>query len=227
MITDKALITVLIAEDDALLLHFLTQRLAVEEGLSAVGCAATGREALAAAGELRPRVLLLDLGLPDLSGLEVLTHLSTQAHRPAVLVLTGDEAEETQLEAVRRGARGFLCKSEAGPALPEAIRGVAAGETWLSPRLVGRIMDDYPALVRRAREQRSPVQRLNEKEREVLIRIGRGMTNLEIAAELYLSVSSVKQYSRSIIRKLELTNRAGAAIFAAREGLLEPARAGS
>jgi DNA-binding NarL/FixJ family response regulator len=221
MTRGEELITVVIAEDDPLLGHFLEERLAGEAGLQVVESVGSGRAALGAARRLCPRVLLLDLGLPDLSGLEVLARLGEESAAPAALVLTGDEAEETELEAVQRGARGFLGKSQAGPALTKAIRAVAAGETWLPPRLVQRIVDDYPKLVLQLRERMSPVQQLTEKEREVLARIGRGMMNQEIAAELCLSVSSIKLYSRSIIRKLGLPNRAGAAAFAAREGLLD------
>lgn len=133
----ERLITVLIAEDDALRRHFLVQRLADQDDLMVVGSVASARKALQAVDEIKPCVLLLDLGLPELSGLQVLDRLSASGTAPGVLVLTGDEAEGPQLEAVRHGARGFLRKSEAGPALPDAIRAVAAGGVWLSPHLVG------------------------------------------------------------------------------------------
>jgi DNA-binding NarL/FixJ family response regulator len=223
MSESEGLITVLIAEDDALLRHFLVQRLADQDDFTVVGSVANGREALEATEQLRPSVLLLDLGLPELSGLQVLERLPAGRAAPRVLVLTGDESEEAQIQAIRHGARGFLGKSEAGPALPDAIRAIAAGEVWLSGGLVRRIVDDYPTLVRRVQEQDGPIGRLTDREREVLVRIGQGMTNQQIAAALAMSVSTVKVYIRSLFKKLDLPNRAGAAVFASREGLLEPA----
>jgi DNA-binding NarL/FixJ family response regulator len=115
-------VSILIAEDDALLRNFLLERLAGQEGFAVVGSASNGREALDAARTLRPHVLLLDLDLPELSGRQVLDRLATQEIPPAVIVLTGDEAEETQLDVARLGAKGFVCKSQASTTLPDAIR---------------------------------------------------------------------------------------------------------
>jgi DNA-binding NarL/FixJ family response regulator len=171
-------------------------------------------------------VVLLDLGLPELSGLQVLERLSASRAESRVLVLTGDESEETQIQAIRHGARGFLGKSEAGRALPAAIRAIAAGEVWVAGPVIRRLVDDYPTLVRRVQEQEGPIGRLTDREREVLVRIGQGMTNQQIAAALGMSVSTVKVYVRSLFKKLDLPNRAGAAVFASREGLLEPAAEG-
>jgi DNA-binding NarL/FixJ family response regulator len=220
MKTSENRISVLIVEDDALLRHFLEFAFVGQDEFLVVGTAEAGRQALALAEQKRPMVLLLDLGLPDLPGLEVLERLALIDGHPAVLVLTGDETEEVQLAAIRRGARGFLCKSRAATSLLDAVRSVAAGEAYLSPRVVGRIVDDYPALVRRVAEQEGPLGRLTAREREVLLCLGQGMTNPQIAEELFLSISSVKVHIRSVFKKLQLPNRAGAAVFAAREGLL-------
>lgn len=220
MQTSEIRISVLIVEDDALLCHFLEHVFVGQDEFVVVGTAADGREALTLADRKKPAVLLLDLGLPDMTGLEVLERLSLGDQPPAVLVLTGEEREEVQMAAIRRGARGFLCKSQAAAALLPAVRAVAAGDAYFSPRVMGRIVDDYPALLRRVAQHDGPLSRLTDREREVLVRLGRGMTNPQIAEELFLSISSVKLHIRSLFKKLDIPNRAGAAVFAAREGLL-------
>jgi DNA-binding NarL/FixJ family response regulator len=213
-------ITILLAEDDPLLRSFLLATLADQPDFAVVGSVGSGREVLEAALGLKPRVLLLDLGLPEMSGLIVIEQLASLEVSPSVLVLTGSEAEETQLDAARRGAKGFLCKSEAGSALPNAIRAVAAGELWFGRQIITRIVNEYPVLAREARDRNRPLNQLTEKEREVLVQVGRGMSNEQIAKELYASLSTVKAHLRSIFRKLDLGGRTEAAVFAVREGLL-------
>lgn len=213
-------VSMVVAEDDALLRHLLRCQLNSQEGYRVLRSVGNGREAVQAVAALKPRLLLLDLDLPEPSGLEVLEQLLTLEAPPSVLVLSGEEREETQLEAARRGASGFLCKSQAGLSLLPAIHAVAAGEAWASPRLVRRILDEYSPLARRAREGAAPVKSLTPAERDVLVRLGRGMTNPQIASELRVSISTVKVHVQSIFRKLELRNRAEAAVVAEREGLL-------
>jgi DNA-binding NarL/FixJ family response regulator len=215
-------ISVVMAEDDPLLRTLLAERLTTESDLKLVSQVGTGREALEAAAGLGGGVLLLDLNLPGLSGWQVLEGLSGMDAPPRVLMLSGAEDEETQVEAARRGAHGFLSKSQAFPELPDAIRAVAAGRVWFGPRIVGQVFREYPALVSRARQQTGPLRRLTEKEREVLVEMARGLTNPQIAERLYMSVSTVKTHVSSIFRKLELPNRTEAAVLAVREGLLQP-----
>src|SRR5262249_13048402 len=142
---------------------------------------------------------------------------------PAVLVLSGHESEETQLEAARQGARGFLCKSQASTSLQHAIQAVAAGELWLPANILKHMLGEYPALVRRMRAQSRPINQLTDREREVLLRVARGLTNQQIAGELYMSVSTVKAHIRNIFKRFNLPGRTEAAVFAVREGLLEQA----
>lgn len=216
-------ITVLIAEDDGLLRHFLVTALAEQEGVRVVGTARTGREAVDAVAAFKPDVLLLDLGLPELPGLAVLDQLSVLPDPPAVLVLSGEETAETQMDTARHGAKGFLYKSEAGATLPGAIQAVAAGGIWFPPQVMACILNDYPTLARRKHDQERPINQLTDREREVLVKMAQGQTNQQIASDLYLSVPTVKLHVRNIFRKLHLTNRAGAAAFAVREGLMGPA----
>jgi DNA-binding NarL/FixJ family response regulator len=213
-------IPILLAEDDALLREFLIAKLSDQEDFAVVGSVGNGREVLEAVVWLKPQVLLLDLGLPELSGLSVMDQLAEIESPPSVLVLTGNEAQETQLDAARRGAKGFLCKSEAGSCLVDAIRAVAAGEPWFARPIIAQVLNEYPALTRQAQERDRPINQLSEREREVLVRVGQGMSNDQIAKELYASQSTVKAHLRSVFRKLDLTGRTEAAVYAVREGLV-------
>jgi DNA-binding NarL/FixJ family response regulator len=214
-------ISLLIAEDDALLRGFLNQILTNQEEFRVLGSVGRGGEVVSAVERLRPDVLLLDVNMPELTGLQVLPRLAETSKPPLTLMLSGDEDEDTQLEAARAGARGFLCKSQAMKILPDAIRKVAGGEVWFSGRIIGIVMNDYPGYVRKAREQDKPVNQLSEREREVLVLVGRGLTNKQIADDLFMSVSTVKVHLRNIFSKLDLPNRTEAAVFASREGLLD------
>jgi DNA-binding NarL/FixJ family response regulator len=217
----NATLTLLIAEDDPLLREMLAQWLQAETDLDVVGTVRRGQDVLAAAVRFRPQLLLLDLRLPGSSGLEVLDALATQEEPPKVLVISGDESEQTQLEVAQRGARGFLPRSEAVSLLPEALRTVARGGLWFSRALTTRIFEEYQGLQRRAKaEQRSDPQ-LSEPEREVLTRIARGLTNGQIARDLQMSVHTVKRHVANLLRKLGLPGRTEAAVYAARKGLLD------
>jgi DNA-binding NarL/FixJ family response regulator len=216
--------SIVIAEDDPLLRMLLERILSAEEGLSIVGSVADGLAALEAVGSLHPDVLLLDLNMPRLSGLGVLERLAEMSERPAVLVLSTDEAEETQLEAARSGARGFLPKSKAVPGLAKAVRAVANGDVWFSRRVSSLIFSEFPGRVRRLKEQERSASRLTEREREVLRRVAQGMTNSQIASDLCMSVSTVKTHVQNIFQKFDLPNRTEAAVFAVRHGLLNDIR---
>jgi DNA-binding NarL/FixJ family response regulator len=212
--------TIFIAEDDALLQEMLADALEDHEELSVLGSAGNGRSALEETAKQKPDVLLLDLNLPDLSGLQVLAELQAAEYTPQVLVLSGEESEEVQLTAAKNGARGFLPKTGALSALPATIGKVASGELCFSPRVVQRILKDYAALARRVEEQDSPLSRLTPREREVLVAVARGLTNGQIGRELYMSVSTVKVHLHNLQQKLGLPGRTDVVVFAVREGLV-------
>src|SRR5207248_2099527 len=131
-------ITILLAEDDPLLRSFLGEVLSREHDLEIVGGAGDGFEAVEAAARLLPDVLLLDLNLPRLRGLKVLERLAEAGDPASVLILSGDEAWETQLEAARAGAKGFVAKTQAPRVLADAIRAVMRGEVWFTRQIMGR-----------------------------------------------------------------------------------------
>jgi two-component system NarL family response regulator len=214
-------ISILIVEDDPLLRNFVAEVLVQHPDLTVVGSLASGREVTAAVADCSPDVLLLDLHLREFSGWQVLEVLADHHSGIHALVLSGDEAPETMLQAARAGARGFLCKSAARTVLPKAVRAVAAGQTWFSPEVLGAILTDYPMLIRQAERATHPLASLTTRERAVLVRIARGLSNQQIGRELSISLSSVKAHIHRLLQKLQLQSRTEAAVFAVREGLLD------
>jgi DNA-binding NarL/FixJ family response regulator len=215
---------ILVVEDEPVLRRLLVELIDREEELEAVGAVETGERALHDVSRLAPDLVVLDLHLPDLSGIEVMSALDGREEAPDVLVVSGDDAEATQIEVARAGARGFVPKAELSKQLADAIRSVGRGETWYSAATAGRILLEYRQLWLRARRQHRPLGQLTERELAVLMGIARGQTNSQIAQDLQVSVHTVKARVRSILRKLKLPTRTEAAVFAAREDLLERSR---
>lgn len=221
------MLTAFIAEDDPLLAQFLRCVLTEQADVEVLATVAEGTQVADEVERLKPEILLLDLNLPGCSGLEVVEKLRAAGSHCRILVLTGASDDLMAVECARRGAHGFVPKQEALNMLPKAIRAVASGEPWFSRRVLGMVLGEYPSLVSKAREADRPVNRLSAREREVLIGIARGLTNKEIAAELFMSLSTVKVHVRALFQKLDLPNRTEAAVFAVREGLLNGGAAAS
>jgi DNA-binding NarL/FixJ family response regulator len=211
---------ILIAEDDPLLQSFLEEVIAREQDMEVVGSFRDGLETVAQTVSRQPDVLLLDIYIPGINGLEVLRELAERGATTRVLVLTVDCSEEMVLKAFRAGAKGFLPKLAAKRYLAEAIRVVAAGETWIDRRTTSRLIEELEYLSRKAAAFERPDAALSEREKEVLACIGRGLTNGQIARELFLSERTVKVHVSHILQKLDLPNRTGAALFARRIGLV-------
>lgn len=218
---DCQMVSLLIVEDDDLLRDLLVETLSAEADLRVVGSVADGGKALELVRTHQPRVVLLDLHLPDVTGFAVLERLSALPEAPQVLVFSADNSVATQVEAARMGARGYLAKSHGATRLPDAIRAVAHTGCFFSPDAQKQIIDDYRDLSQKAREQNHPLNRLTEREREVLLEVARGYTNKQIATTLFMSVHTVKLHVQNLLRKLGLPNRTEAAVFAVREGLLD------
>jgi two-component system, NarL family, nitrate/nitrite response regulator NarL len=220
-------IRILIAEDDPLLRCFLEEVLQRESDMEVVGAVGDGLETVAEAVSLQPDVLLLDVHIPGINGLEVLRELAQQGAATRVLVMTVDGSEEVILKAFRAGAKGFLPKLAAKRYLAEAIRVVAADETWIDRRTTSRLIEELEYLSRKAADVERPDAALSEREKEVLACVGRGLTNAQIAKELFLSERTVKVHVSHILQKLDLSNRTGAALFARRIGLVPEEPAGN
>jgi DNA-binding NarL/FixJ family response regulator len=210
-------IRVLVAEDDDLLRSLLREWMKRAADVEVIDVAADGREALEKAVQLQPDVLLMDVKMPGLSGLEVLEQLPPEG--PRVLILSVDADDAAVLAAFRAGARGFLPKRAAERYLLDAIRAVANDDTWLDRRLTTRLVEELSRLARRVSELERPDAILSTREREVLSAVGRGLTNDQIAQELFVSKNTIKIHVSSILHKLNLPNRTEAALFAVRAGL--------
>ncbi len=209
----------LIVDDDPLVRSALTFMLGGQPDLEVVGEAGDGREGVTRAAELKPDVVLMDIRMPRLNGLDATRRLLASEDPPRVIVLTTFDADEYVVEALAAGADGFLLKDTPPPEVVDAIRKVAQGDPMLSPAVTR-------SLIRRvATSTRSPaaVARLGEltdREREVALAVGRGLSNAEIAAELYLSVPTVKAHVSRLFDKLDVTNRVQIAMCVHDAGLI-------
>jgi DNA-binding NarL/FixJ family response regulator len=215
--------SVLIADDQALVRGGFRMILESHDDITIVGEAEDGMQALSLARELAPDVVLMDIRMPGIDGLEATRRLL--ASGPAgihVLVLTTFDADEYVYEALKAGAAGFLLKSAPPARLIDAVRVVACGESLLAPTITRRLIEDY---VRRPPPgTRSPkeLEHLTDRELEVLRLIARGLSNPEIAAELIVSPATVKTHINRVLMKLNLRNRVQAVVLAYETGLVQP-----
>jgi NarL family two-component system response regulator LiaR len=210
-------ITVLVVDDHAVVREGVRAFLATQPDLSVVGTAASGEEALRVAAEHAPDVVLMDLVMPGLDGVETTRRLRQVSPRSRVLVLTSYDQDEHIFPAIRAGAQSYLLK-EVGPGeLAEAVRKAALGEAVLHPRVAARVIQE----IRGTRAEGPNVfTDLSERELEVLKLIANGLTNAEIADRLVISEKTVKSHVSNILTKLHLDDRTQAAVFAWREGVV-------
>jgi DNA-binding NarL/FixJ family response regulator len=214
-------IRVLLADDEELVRTGLRLILGAEPDLSVVGEAANGREAVEKARSTEADVLLLDLRMPELDGLAVLRRLGDVP--VAVVVLTTFDTDANVREALAAGAAGFLLKDTPPRQIAAAVRAVADGTASLSPAVTTTLIESYverKAVPRRVEALRK-VDGLSEREREVLVLLGSGGSNAELAKRLFVSEATVKTYVSRLLTKLDIANRTQAAILAHEAGLLE------
>jgi DNA-binding NarL/FixJ family response regulator len=214
-------IRVLLADDQTLVRDGFRSILEREPDIEVVGEAGDGREAVEAARRLRPGVVLMDIRMPTMDGLEATRRLSADPDPPRVLVVTTFDRDEYVYEALKAGASGFLLKDVRSGQLTEAIRTVAAGESLLSPAITRRLIEDY---VRRPPPGQSPSQLalLTGRELEVLRLVARGLSNQEIAATLVVSEHTARTHVGNILSKLGLRDRVQAVVLAYECGLVQP-----
>ena len=216
------MIRVLVVDDQALVRGGFRLILDSQADLEVVGEAADGREALAMARELRPDVVLMDVRMPGMDGLEATRRLLSGGEAPRVLMLTTFDLDEYVYDALRAGASGFLLKDVRPELLAEAVRVVADGETLLAPAITRRLVQQYVRRVRPGATRPVALDALTERELAVLRLLARGRSNSEIAAELYLSETTVKTHVTHVFGKLGLRDRAQAVVMAYESGLVEP-----
>ncbi|MEU4623682.1 response regulator transcription factor [Actinoplanes sp. NPDC023801] len=219
-------IRVLIADDQAMVREAFSILLGAQPGIEVAGTAADGLEAVARAAGLRPDVVVMDIRMPRLNGIEATRRITADpALDCRVLVLTTFDLDEYVYEALRAGASGFLLKDASGVQLAEAIRVAHAGDAILSPVVTRRLIAEFARL---GGPRRPPAtvraERLTERENEVLAMVARGLSNAEIAAELVLAEQTVKTHVGRILAKLQLRDRTQAAVFAYETGIVTPGR---
>jgi DNA-binding NarL/FixJ family response regulator len=209
-------IKVLVADDHMIVRTGIRHVVESEPGFEVVGEAASGAEALALAATLHPDVVVLDISMPDRSGLEIAAELGSSPGPPRVLILSMHDNPEYVLESVRAGAHGYLLKDTAGTELRNAIRAVCRGESYFSPPVARRLS----AAVRGEHDNNHSVHQLTSREREVLLGVVRGHTNKQIAADLGISHRTVETHRESLMRKLQSRTVAELTRFAIEAGLM-------
>ncbi len=215
------MIRVLLADDQELVRSGFRLILELADGIDVVGEAADGREAVRLAKELQPDVVLMDIRMPELDGIEATRRLRQAGAEARVLVLTTFDLDEYVYGAMRAGASGFLLKDAPREQLVTAVRTVARGEALLAPAVTRRLIErfvDRPAPV----EAAPALAELSARELEVLRLVARGLSNAEIADELVIGEATVKTHVARILRKLGLRDRVQAVVLAYESGIVEP-----
>jgi DNA-binding NarL/FixJ family response regulator len=207
------MIRVLVVDDHPIVRQGLVSVLSDEDDLEVVGEAASGREAVAQVSRMRPDVVLLDLEMPDVDGVEAIPQLLFAKPDVGVLVFTAYDTDERVLGAIRAGARGYLLKGASAEEIARGIRTVQAGGSYLEPRVASRVMAEVSSPRRNA-------STLSERERVVLRLVAEGQPTKQIAVNLSISERTVKFHVNSIFHKLGADNRAQAVALAAQRGLL-------
>jgi len=215
------MIRVLIADDQELVRTGFRVILNAAADLDVVGEAGDGRAAIEAVDAVRPDVVLMDIRMPNLDGIEATRRLTQRAPAPRVLILTTFDLDEYVYEALRAGASGFLLKDAGADELLHAVRVVAAGEALLAPSITRKLIEDY---ARRppVRDQPIALAELTARELEVLRLLARGRSNADIARDLVVSDATVKTHVARIFGKLDLHDRAQAVVLAYETGLVQP-----
>jgi DNA-binding NarL/FixJ family response regulator len=218
-------IRVLIADDHALVRRSLETVLQGEQGLELVGQASDGQEAVQIAGEVVPDVVLMDIRMPKITGIEAARQMKEVAPSAKIVMLTISDEEEDLFEAIRAGASGYLLKDIPLDELADSVRAVYGGQSLINPSMAGKLLTEFATLARRDSEdepaKHAPAPKLTDREMEVLRLVARGLNNRDIAKELFISENTVKNHVRNILEKLQIHSRMEAVMIAVREKLIE------
>jgi DNA-binding NarL/FixJ family response regulator len=212
-------VRILLADDHTLVRAGIRSLLASIENVEVVGEASDGHEAVRQVDEAHPHLVLLDIMMPGLNGLEALARIHREHPEVRVIILSMNAAEEYVLQALRAGASGYLLKNVSPTELAMAVKAVAGGETYLSTSVSRHVIDAY---LKRTGSQAGPLESLTSRQREILQLIAEGRTTKEIAKRLDLSVKTVETHRTQLMDRLGIHDIAGLVRFAIREGLIEP-----
>jgi DNA-binding NarL/FixJ family response regulator len=212
-------IRVLVADDQSMVRAGFRMLLAGEEDIEVVAEASNGLEAVDKAARFHPSVVLMDIRMPELDGLQATRRILAADEAARILILTTFDLDEYVFEALRAGASGFVLKDDSPEQLIAAIRTVADGDSLLSPTITRRVIEKFTRLSRPAPPKE--LEELSEREREVFRLLARGLSNGEIAQELYISETTVKTHVTHILQKLNLRDRVQAVVLAYQTGVFE------
>jgi DNA-binding NarL/FixJ family response regulator len=216
------MIRVLLADDQALIRGGLRMLLDAEDDITVVGEAANGEEAVTLARDLRPDLILMDIRMPEVDGVEATRQVvaNPELHETRVLILTTFESDEYVFEALRCGAGGFLVKESEPREILAGIRTVADGDSLLSPGVTGRLIAEFAALPRSGRSRAPEIDELTAREREVMALVADGLTNDQIAERLVVSPATAKTHVSRAMRKLHAHDRAQLVVLAYQTGMV-------
>jgi len=223
-VTARGVLKLLVADDQAVVRIGFTAMLDSQPDMTVVGAAGDGRQAVRLARELEPDVILMDIRMPVLSGIEATRVLTTGESAPKILVLTTFDLDDYVYDALRAGASGFLLKDATPEEILGAVRVIGGGDALLAPVVTRRLIAEF---ARRPELVAPPeLERLTPREHEVLLLMAAGLTNAEIARRLFLAEQTVKSHVSSVLFKLELRDRVQAVILAYESGLINAGGAG-
>ncbi|NLF06060.1 MAG: response regulator transcription factor, partial [Actinomycetales bacterium] len=212
------MIKVLVVDDQAMVREGFSALLGAQDQIDVVGTAADGAEAVAAAAELAPDVVVMDIRMPRMDGIEATRRITAGGREVHVLVLTTFDLDEYVVDALRAGASGFLLKDASAAQLTEAVRTVARGEALLAPSLTRRLIETYLEVRTEPRTEAPSIEQLTPREKEVLVLIAEGLSNKEIAERLFLAEQTVKTHVSHVLTKCDIRDRAQAVILAYESG---------
>jgi two-component system NarL family response regulator len=213
-------IRVLVADDHALLRKSVVQLLSEEEDIEVVGEAGDGEEAIAMAGDLVPDLILMDVRMPKVLGIEAARQIAAANPATKIVMLTVSDEEEDLFEAIKAGASGYLLKEVDPTEIPHAIRQIIAGHSLLSPAVASKLVSEFAAISRKS-DERASRPSLTDRELQVLRYASDGLTNRQIGRRLQISENTVKNHIRNILEKLHLHSRMEAVLYAVREELID------
>ena len=214
--------TVLIADDQDLVREGLRMLLEADGDISVVGEARTGVEAVTRTRELDPDVVLMDIRMPEIDGIEATKRLAGEKVRSRIVVLTTFDLDEYVYRAMVAGATGFLLKDATREQLTSAIRSAAAGDTMLAPAVTRRLVEEFCKRGAGVKPDQALLASLTDRERDVLLLVARGRSNSEIAQELFLGETTVKSHLARLFTKLGLRDRVQAVVWAYENGVVTP-----
>ena len=214
-------IRILLADDHAILRAGLVRLLSEEPDIEVVGEADNGREAVQKVQELHPDIVLMDIGMPVMNGMEATKQIKKRDNEVKILVLTMHDNEEYLFQVLQAGASGYVLKKAADSDLVNAIHVVNRGDCFLYPSAAKMVVEDYLEKLKHGQEPTSSFDTLTDREREILTLVAEGYTNREIAEALFISVKTVETHKANIMEKLNLHRRAELVHYAIRKGILQ------